>query len=40
MLPEVKDPIVYVREHYCEKAVETAEQVAFLVEHFGVSRPG
>jgi hypothetical protein len=39
MLPEVKDPIAYVREHYCKEAVETEEQIAFLIEHFGVRRP-
>jgi hypothetical protein len=35
MMPEVEDPITYVRTHYCEKAVESSEQVAFLVKHYG-----
>ena len=30
------DAIAYVRQHYCKKAVESAAQVAFLAEHFGV----
>jgi protein-tyrosine phosphatase len=29
------DPIAYVREHYCARAVETGEQVEFLRRHFG-----
>lgn len=29
------DAIGYVREHYCEKAVESTEQVKFLMKHFG-----
>jgi len=29
------DPIAYVRQHYCERAVETSEQAAFLARHFG-----
>lgn len=32
-----KDAIQYVRKHYCEKAVESAVQVKFLMDHFGVS---
>jgi len=32
------DAIGYVREHYCEKAVESKEQVDFLVEYYGVTR--
>ena len=31
------DAIGYVREHYCEKAVEATGQVKFLMEHFGVA---
>lgn len=31
-----KDAIQYVRDNYCHKAVETRQQVQFLVEHFGV----
>lgn len=31
-----KDAIRYVRENYCKKAVETQEQVEFLVKNFGV----
>ena len=30
------DAITYVREHYCKKAVETAEQVKFLQQHYGI----
>ncbi len=33
-----KNAIQWVREHYCEKAVESSEQVAFLQEHFHVSK--
>lgn len=29
-----KNAIAWVREHYCKKAVESAEQVDFLVKHF------
>lgn len=29
------DPIAYVRENYCDKAVESKAQVKFLVEEFG-----
>lgn len=32
------DAITYVRKHYCIKAVESAEQVDFLVKHFGVKK--
>lgn len=28
--------IQYVRQHYCKKAVESKEQIAFLVKHYGV----
>lgn len=31
-----KDAIEYVRANYCKKAVESSEQVAFLMKHFGV----
>jgi len=31
------DPIAYVREHYCKKAVEAVSQVKFLMEHFGAT---
>lgn len=31
-----KDAIAYVREHYCKKAVESAVQVKFLADHFGI----
>ena len=37
MLPDVKDAIGYVREKYCVKAVESAEQVKWLNKHFGVA---
>jgi hypothetical protein len=29
------DPIAYVREHHCKKAVESKDQIDFLVKHFG-----
>jgi len=32
----VEDAIEFVREHYCKKAVECAEQITFLKKHFGV----
>lgn len=32
-----KDAIQYVRKHYCEKAVESKSQIAFLMKHYGVS---
>lgn len=32
-----KDSISYVRKHYCHKAVESAAQVKFLHDHFGVT---
>jgi hypothetical protein len=32
-----KDAIQYVRKHYCHKAVETEEQIDFLIKHYGVS---
>lgn len=35
---ETKDAIQYVRTHYCKKAVESTEQVAFLRKHYGVSK--
>jgi hypothetical protein len=31
-----KDAISYVREHYCQKAVESSVQVDFLKKHFGI----
>lgn len=31
-----QDAIVYVRKHYCQKAVESTEQVKFLEKHYGV----
>jgi len=31
-----KDAISYVRKNYCVKAVETASQVQFLTDHFGI----
>ena len=34
MAPSVTDPISFVRENYCHKAVESSEQVEFLVKHF------
>jgi len=32
------DAIAYVREHYCEKAVETDTQINFLHKHFGLKK--
>ena len=32
------DPIGYVRTHYCPKAVESAEQVDFLVKHYNAKK--
>lgn len=32
-----KDAIKYVRTNYCQKAVESATQVKFLGEHFGIT---
>ena len=32
-----KDAIAYVRKHYCDKAVESGAQIAFLKEHFDVT---
>lgn len=31
-----KDAITYVREHYCQKAVESSVQIKFLAKHFGI----
>jgi hypothetical protein len=33
-----KDAVTYVRKNYCAKAVESNTQVAFLAEHFGVTK--
>jgi hypothetical protein len=30
-----QDPIAYVRKHYCEKAVESQQQVDYLVKEWG-----
>lgn len=32
-----KDAIQYVRDNYCQKAVESQSQIAFLMKHYGVS---
>ena len=32
------DAVNYVRKLYCKKAVESTSQIAFLVEHFGVTK--
>jgi hypothetical protein len=32
-----KDAIQFVRKNYCKKAVESSQQVAFLMKHFGMS---
>ena len=34
LMTDELDPIGYVRTQYCKKAVETDEQVAFLVKHY------
>lgn len=31
-----KDAITYVRKNYCEKAVESSEQIKFLHKHYGI----
>lgn len=36
VIHENADAISWVREHYCKSAVETKEQVQFLVQHFGI----
>lgn len=36
VLNSEKDAITFVRDNYCQKAVESAEQVAFLEKHFGI----
>lgn len=33
-----KDAITWVRKHYCEKAVESASQVRFLHQEFGITQ--
>lgn len=33
-----KNAIQWVRKHYCKKAVESAEQITFLVKHYGVTK--
>ena len=35
---EIDDPITYVRVNYCKKAVETNEQIEFLIKHFGCKK--
>jgi hypothetical protein len=35
-----EDAITYVRENYCHRAVESAEQVNFLHEHYGIKKIG
>jgi hypothetical protein len=34
---DTKDAIQWVRTHYCKKAVESKEQVKFLMKHYGVA---
>ena len=34
----IEDSITYVRKNYCAKAVESAEQIAFLHKHFGIKQ--
>jgi hypothetical protein len=38
MMPEVESPTQYVRDNYCAKAVESAKQVDWLHEHFGIKK--
>jgi hypothetical protein len=33
---EIEDCVMYVREHYCKRSVENAEQIKFLTKHFGI----
>ena len=33
-----KDAITYVRENYCDRAVESGAQVDFLIKHYGVAK--
>ena len=33
-----KDAIAYVRQHYCKRAVESASQIDFLAQHYGVTK--
>lgn len=35
MMPELTAPIEYVRQNYCKKAVESSEQVKFLMKYYG-----
>jgi hypothetical protein len=37
-MTDEKDAIQWVRKHYCKKAVESKEQVEFLMKHYGVSK--
>jgi hypothetical protein len=34
----VEDAVTYVRENYCQKAVESKSQMDFLQEHFGIKK--
>jgi protein-tyrosine phosphatase len=34
-VPGQLSPIAWVREHYCQRAVESKDQIAFLAKHFG-----
>jgi hypothetical protein len=34
----IKDSITYVRENYCQKAVESSSQVDFLHKHYGIKK--
>lgn len=36
--PETEDAITHVRENYCQKAVESAKQVDWLNQHFGIKK--
>lgn len=35
---EIEDAITYVRQNYCQKAVESTSQVEFLHQHFGIKK--
>lgn len=36
MMPDLESPTEYVRKNYCHKAVESAHQVQWLHQHFGI----
>jgi hypothetical protein len=38
MMPEIQNPIKYVRDNYCHKAVESQVQIDYLVKHHGAEK--